>query len=153
MNEEGDPVAEYFNYINSLKTAQPDNAYDYTLILSDANSTCFDEAPITLNLNADAVGDRTIAELILNYKYHNIPYQLIDRRTQYKRYMKDMSVHKQAFENATKVDIDLYDHGIHLYRTKNNSSFSRYLRDKKASNVIMSKKLPKDVVKTIFKFQ
>ena len=56
-----------------------------------------------------------------------------------------MDVNKQAYENTIKIDIDLYDHGVHLYRKRNNKNFSKYLKDKKEIKTILNKKLPKEI--------
>lgn len=129
-NDNEDTIA-YHAFISSLLSAKPDSNFEYTLTLFDPKSTSFEEAPVTFNLNANQIGDRTIAELILNYQYHHVPYNFIARSNRYERFLKDMDVNKQAYENSIKIDIDLYDHGIMIYRTRNGLSFSKYLKDKK----------------------
>jgi hypothetical protein len=133
------------DYINHLKTAQPDNNYDYSLVLYDAKDVGFEEAPITFNFNSDSFGDSQVAELVLNYKYNNVNYKLFDRKGGYKRHLKDKYINKRAYENFITVDFCMYDKTMLIYRTKNNKSFSTYLQEKKTIQTILNKKLPNEI--------
>ena len=115
MNDENDVHTQYFNYIESLKHAKPNDAFDYTLALYDPKSNCLEEAPITFNFNSSEFSDRSVAELILNYDYHNIPYDLIARTDRYQHYLKNIDVNRNSYENTIKLDVDLYDHNIIIY--------------------------------------
>ena len=130
MNDENDVHTEYFNYIESLTHAIPINAFDYTLTLYDPKSNCLEEAPITFNFNSNEFSDKSVAELILNYDYHNIPYDLIARTDRYQNYLKNIDVNRSSYENTIKLDVDLYDHNIIIYRSRNNLNFNQYLKIK-----------------------
>ena len=145
MNDENDVHTEYFNYIESLKHAIPNDAFDYTLTLNDPKSNSLDEAPITFNFNSNEFPDRAVAELILNYDYHNIPYDLIARTDRYQNYLKNIDVNRSSYENTLKLDVDLYDHNIIIYRSRNNLNFNHYLKNKREIKTILNKKLPKEV--------
>jgi len=136
---------EYFNYIESLKNARPNDDYDYTLTLIDPESNSMDEAPITLNFNSSDLSDEIVAELVLTYEYHDIAYNLIARTNRYQSYLKDMEVNRRAYEFTVKLDIDIYDHSIIIYRFSNGTNFNDYIKNRKKIKILLNKVLPKDI--------
>lgn len=145
MNDENDITTTYYNYVDSLKNAKPDDSFDYSLTLYDKNSNSHDEAPITINFNSNDFPDRAVAELILNYDYHNVPYNLIARTKRYERYLKDIDINRHAFEHTFKLDIDLYDHDIIIHKDRNNLNFNHYLKNRREVKTLLNKKIPNDI--------
>lgn len=143
---DGNTIDEYFEYIKSLKTATPDETCDYTLILYDKSSNCLEEAPLTFNFNSTDFHDMFVAEIQLNFVYHNIAYKLIPRTNRYLHYIRNFDINKLAYENTIKIDVCIYEYTLLIYRTRiPNMSFSDYLKNRKEVKTLLNRKLPKDV--------